>query len=358
MSDPTIGVQFWPWHGLEKMLAYGRKALECYPFDNVWAADEFMYEDTATFLTVLAMELDVSVGPLVTFPWRNPIELAQRFGSMSKLTHPGRGVAIGFGAGGISKKVISETTSPVSVVRESLVMMRALLGGKEIDLAEFPELAARFRHNTEMTTSLHFPPSNPVPVYLAVAGVPMAKLAARHADGAVFTQVAVRTSYRGTKHGFLSQIMSALDGVRAAEGDDRPFTKMMNLSCSISRDGERARQWAKRQTSIGLTGAYLRYPDVLDELGLDREEAAYIADAYIKGRDLNEAARRVSDKLLRELGSVNAGTPEDVIPRLREMMAIGRAAGITHFVFGVPLGPDVPEALELLGSEVIPAVLA
>lgn len=358
MTSPTIGVQFWPWHGLEKMVDYGRKAVECYPFDHIWAADEFMYEDTATFLQALAMELDVSVGPLVTFPWRNPIELAQRFGSMSKLTKPGRGVAIGFGAGGISKKVISETTSPISVVRESLIMLRALLAGDEIDLADFPELAVRFRHNTEMHTSLHFPPPNPVPVYLAVAGVPMARLAGKFADGAVFTQVAVRTSYRGTKHGFMAKIMGALDETRAAAGDNRPFYKMMNLSCSISRDGERARQYAKRQTSIGLTGAYLRYPDVLDELGLDREEAGYIADAYIKGRDLNEAARRVSDKLLADLGSVNAGTPEEVIPRLREMMAIGRAAGITHFVFGVPLGPDVPEALELLGSEVIPAVLA
>ena len=358
MTTPTIGVQFWPWHDLTKMRAYGHKALESYPFDYVWAADEFMYEDNATFLTVLAMELDVSVGTLVTFPWRNPIELAQRFGSMTKLTHPGRGVAIGFGAGGISKKVISETTSPISVVRESLIMLRGLLSGNEIDLADFPELAARFRHNTEMKTSLHFPPVSHVPVYLAVAGVPMAKLAARHADGAVFTQVAVRTSYRGTKHGFLAKIMSALDETRATEGGGRPFSKMMNLSCSISRDGEKARQWAKRQTSIGLTGAYLRYPDVLDELGLDREEAAYIADAYIKGRDLNEAARRVSDKLLTDVGSVNAGTPEEVIPRLREMMSIGRAAGINHFVFGVPLGPDVPEALELLGSEVIPAVLA
>jgi len=39
-------------------------------------------------------------------------------------------------------------------------------------------------------------------------------------------------------------------------------------------------------------------------------------------------------------------------------VSIARGVGINHFVFGVPLGPDVPEALELLGNEVIPAVLA
>jgi len=40
------------------------------------------------------------------------------------------------------------------------------------------------------------------------------------------------------------------------------------------------------------------------------------------------------------------------------MIALTREAGINHYVFGVPLGPDVPEALELLGTEVIPAALA
>ena len=99
MAEPTVSVQFWPWHSLGDMRAHGRKAIESYPFDFIWSADEFLYEDSITLLGVLAMELDTSVGTLVTFPWRNPIELAQRFASMAKLSRPGRGVALGIWRG-------------------------------------------------------------------------------------------------------------------------------------------------------------------------------------------------------------------------------------------------------------------
>jgi len=357
MAQPKISVQFWPWHSLNDMRAYGRKAIEAYPFDYIWSADEFLYEDAITLLGILAAELDTSVGTLVTFPWRNPIELAQRFASMAKLSQPGRGVALGIGAGGaVQMKAIKEKTNPIAVVRESLIMLRGLLGGEEVDLGEFPELAARFRGNTEMRASLHFPPPTRVPVYLAAARAPMARLAGQYADGVAFSQLSTPTSSRAVKRGLLTKLVQAVDEARA--GDDRPFDKIYNLTVSISRDGARARQWAKRNTSYGVAGAYLRYPEVLDELGLDREECGYVADAYVQGLGLNEAAKRVSDTLLFEAGQVIAGTPDDVVPRLRETIPLIRKEGIDHFIFGVPLGPDVPEALELLGREVIPAALA
>ena len=37
----------------------------------------------------------------------------------------------------------------------------------------------------------------------------------------------------------------------------------------MSRDGNAAWQWAKRNTSYGLTDTYLRYPEILAKLGLD-----------------------------------------------------------------------------------------
>lgn len=359
MAEPQVSVQFWPWHDLGEMRSYGHKALDAYPFDYIWAADEFLYEDSITLLGVLAMELDTSVGTLVTFPWRNPLELAQRFASMAKLSRPGRGVALGIGAGGaVQMKAIREKTNPIAVVRESLIMLRGLLGGHEVDLADFPLLAERFRGNTEMHASLHFPPPTRVPVYLAAARAPMARLAGQHADGVAFSQLSTPTSSRAVKRGLLTKLVRVIDEARAASGDDRPFDKIYNLTVSISRDGDRARQWAKRNTSYGVAGAFLRYPEILDELGLDREECGYVAEAYTSGLGLIEATKRVSDSLLLEAGQVIAGTPDEVVPRLREVIPLIRKEGINHFIFGVPLGPDVPEALELLGREVIPAALA
>lgn len=358
MTSPEVAVEFWPWDSLTELRSYARKALENYSYDHIWVCDEFQYEDAITFLAVMAMELDVSVGTLVTFPWRNPFELAQRFATMAKLTQPGRGIAMGIGAGGaVQVQVISEKSNPLSVMRESLILLRGLLSGNEVALGDFPELAARFRYNTKAWARLHFPPLDRVPVYLAAGGPAMAKLAGELADGVSFSQIVMRTSYRAARRGLLTELVGEVDAARRAHGQQQ-FKKIYNFHISVSKDGDRAKEWAKRNTSYGVSGTYIRYPEVLDALGLDREEIGYVADAYLNGLGIEEATKRVSDRLLMEAGAVFAGTPDEVIEPLRELTDLLTEQGFDHLVFGVPLGPDVPEALELLGKVVIPAVLS
>jgi hypothetical protein len=110
-------------------------------------------------------------------------------------------------------------------------------------------------------------------------------------------------------------------------------------------------------SSYGLAGAYMRYPEVLTELGLDPEEIAYVAEAYLKGLGVNEAARRISDSLLARAGFVFAGTPEECVEQVRTLTPHLEQLGFDHWIIGVPLGPDVPEALKLLTEEVIPHIL-
>ena len=81
MNRFEIGIQMWPWYDIKTLVAYAERALEIFPFDQVWMCDEFQYEDSFTVLAAMAMRLHVSVGTMVTFPHRNPMELAQRFWS-------------------------------------------------------------------------------------------------------------------------------------------------------------------------------------------------------------------------------------------------------------------------------------
>jgi alkanesulfonate monooxygenase SsuD/methylene tetrahydromethanopterin reductase-like flavin-dependent oxidoreductase (luciferase family) len=155
----------------------------------------------------------------------------------------------------------------------------------------------------------------------------------------------------------ISELAGLVEQARAESGESRPFKKIYNFHLSVAHDRKAARDWAKRNTSYGVSGTFIRYPEVLDKLELDREAIAYVADAYTQGLGINEAGRRVSDDLLRDAGAVFAGTPDDVIEPLREMIELLDSLGFDHYVFGVPLGPDVPEALELIGKQVIPAVV-
>jgi 5,10-methylenetetrahydromethanopterin reductase len=354
-----VGVQFWPWNSVHDLVAYATQAMQDYPFDYVWMCDEFQYEDPFTVMAALAMKLDVSTGTMVTFPWRNPLDLAQRFASLAKLVKPGRSVAIGIGGGGsVQVQVVGEKRNPVAVMRESVELLRELLAGNSPELARFPRLAARFRYNTGSKTRLYFPPPSPVPVLLAAGGPKMYELAGRSADGVIFSQLVARTSFLAAQTGLLQQAADAVDAARRDSPDAaRPFKRIYNLHLSVSRDREKARQWAKRNSSYGLSGAYMRYPEVLTELGLDPEEVGYVAEAYLKGLGVDEAARRVSDSLLERAGFVFAGTPDECLEQCMTLKPHLDAQGFDHWIIGVPLGPDVPEALQLLSKEVIPALL-
>jgi hypothetical protein len=66
--------------------------------------------------------------------------------------------------------------------------------------------------------------------------------------------------------------------------------------------------------------------------------------------------RRVSDALLEQCGFVSAGTPREVIAKCELLLPALREYGVDHLVMGVPLGPNVPEALRLIAREDVPAL--
>jgi alkanesulfonate monooxygenase SsuD/methylene tetrahydromethanopterin reductase-like flavin-dependent oxidoreductase (luciferase family) len=150
--------------------------------------------------------------------------------------------------------------------------------------------------------------------------------------------------------------VESVEAAREKTEPARPFKKIYNLHISVSRDGKQARQWAKRNASYGLSGAYIRYPEVLATLGLDPKEVGFVAEAYIKGLGVDEAAKRVSDDLLGRAGNVVAGTPDECVETCREIVKHITALGFDQLVMGVPLGPNIPEAIELIAEKVLPAL--
>ena len=50
-----------------------------------------------------------------------------------------------------------------------------------------------------------------------------------------------------------------------------------------------------------------------------------------------------------------SGTPEECIGRLRNLFQLAARHGFSEITIGVPLGPDVPEAIDLWGNEILPS---
>ena len=349
-----IGVHFWPWHRLDELIGYAHEALEQYPFDQIWLVDAMQYEDTFTALAAMGAKLDVSLGTMITFPRRNPLELAQRFSTLSHMMKPGRELAAGIGAGGrLQETVLAEGVSPESVlvVQETARLLSRLFAGETAELAEFSSLASRFNYNVKSKTRLYLPPVGKLPVYLAAGGPKMFQLAAQEADGVILTQINPWTSLAGMRQGRFQQAFQIVEGALKATGK-RKFKKIYSAKISVSQDGRAAKQWAKRQISYGAA----TYPVALKKLGFPSEEIESIKTAYTHGLGIEEAASRVSDSLAERLGFVVAGTPEECIAGYQEILGHIRGLGFEHLVMGVPLGPNVSEALSLIGKKVLPAL--
>lgn len=349
-----VSVHFWPWNPINDLLDYGAQALREYPFDQFWLVDAFQYEDPFTVLSAMASTMNVSLGTMVTFPRRNPLDLAQRFGTISHLLKPGRHIAAGIGAGGrLQESVLAEGTSPEStaVVRETLRLLRRLFAGETVGLNQFPNLSSRFNYNTESQTRLYFPPEGPLPVYLAAGGPKMFQMAAQEADGVILTSINPWTCLAGMREGRFQQAIQMVEESLTASGK-RSFKKICSAKISVSEDGRAAKEMAKKQISYGVA----TYPGPLKGLGFDADEVEFIKSAYTQGLGIEEAARRVSDDLAARLGFVVAGTPAECIAGYEEILGHIDGLGFDHLVMGVPLGPDVSESLRLIGKKVLPAL--
>ncbi len=351
-----IGIQFWPWYDLPTLLGVARQALQEFPFDQIWMCDEFQYEDTLTTLTAMAIDLDVSLGTMVTFPSRNPLELAQRFGSIAKLPPAGRQVVAGIGAGGaVQELVMREKTSPMKVLEETLSLLRSLLCGEDVALSEYPRLSTRFRYNPQTKARLYFAPDRLVPVVLGAGGPRTCQMAGRLADGVILTQIHARTSATAITRGLLDAAIRDVEEGRKGSSI-HSFKRIYNLHLSVSKDGRLARDWAKRNTSYGVATFLAMYPELLRMVGVDAEEAAKVREAYVQGLGVEEAARRVSDSMLERAGYIVAGTPENCLNSIESIMPYLKKHHFDQLVIGVPLGPVLSEAIPLIAHEIIPAV--
>jgi 5,10-methylenetetrahydromethanopterin reductase len=114
--------------------------------------------------------------------------------------------------------------------------------------------------------------------------------------------------------------------------------------CSLSSDTELARDELRKK--IAYYGPSLS-PLILEALDLQKSDFNEIEKNMKLNKDLETAKALVTDKML-NIGIV--GDAQELIRRLEKLVRLG----VTHLSFGPPLGPDPIEALQILGTEVIP----
>jgi 5,10-methylenetetrahydromethanopterin reductase len=113
----------------------------------------------------------------------------------------------------------------------------------------------------------------------------------------------------------------------------------------VSTSAHEADAAATLKPMVSYFGPYLE-DDILAPIGLTTHDFDPIRSLHAE-REPEKAAAAVTDQMLR-LAIV--GTPDDVVEQFDDLARLG----VTQINIGGPLGPDPKEAIDLIGTHVIP----
>ena len=322
-----FGLELVPNIPLEKIVKFSVMAEEG-GLDTVWITDHFYNRNVYITLTAVALKTNrISLGPGVTNPYVvNPVWTASAIATLDEVSG-GRAI-LGIGAGDrvtLEKLSIKQKT-PLSAIRESVQVIRSLLSGETVNI-EGKFLALK-------DVGLSYKPGRVVPIYIGAQGPKMLKLASEVGDGILINASNPK------------DFEYALKIVKEAAGDRLGKLDIVAYTCfSVDKDREKAKKKVVPIVAFIVAGS----PEtVLERHGIDKGRAAEIKEALGKG-DFPGAMSKVTDDMV-EAFSIY-GTPEDCISKIEELIK----TGVTHVVFGSPLGAKKGAALSLIAEEIVPA---
>ena len=345
-----IGVMQLTMEPLAEILGHAR-ALDRHGFDTIWLAEAYpwwrkhsMEARSSTALSALIASdterLTVGWGIISPFT-RHPIQVAMEARVTQEAAGPGR-FLLGFGASRIFMKEIgAEDVKPLNPTRDSVRIVRGVLGGEAFDY-DGPSFSA---HVPALAPDAEAP-REVVPLYVAGTGPRMQEYAGEEGDGLLTASI---TTPEFVRYSRANVARGAERTAREAESIDIGCT----IVASIDADREKGRDGAREIAGMYLANKVQNIQgsaDVLLELaGLSQEEIRPIADAMERGGRL-AAAAAVTDEILDKCKPI-AGTPSDCVTRIEEY----REAGCTHVMLEL-WGAERERQIEMFATEVLPHI--
>lgn len=298
-------------------------------FAGVWIADsQSIFRDAYAALTLCAERTErIALASAVTNPvTRHPAVIADAFATLQEQS-AGRAL-LGIGVGesavhtlGLRPARLAELERTVGVIRSLLAREAASHDGHEIRMAW---------------------PVTPTPIWFASSGPRSLELGGRIADGVLF-QVGAEPAL----------VRYALERARrgAAEVGREPGREVRlfaRLACSAADDPDWAREQVKGYAAAAAGTVFSSVPDEVmpADLSADIERMKRAYDYYEHTRSEARHKELLSDRVV-DAVSVT-GTPEQVAPRLRELVDLG----VEGFV--IPVTSSDPEASLRSLAAVIP----
>lgn len=305
---------------------------EALGFTGIWIADsQSIFRDSYLALATCALRTSrMALATGVTNPvTRHPAAIAGAIATLDELS--GGRALLGIGVGESAVRTVGLRPAKLARLEEATHALRALLSGAT---AEWDGVETR----------LAWWSGRAVPIWYASTGPRSLQLGGRVADGVLF-QVGshpdlVRYALRQIEHG-------AREGDRPAED----VRRLVRLACCVDEDGERARAEARGYVAAAAGTVFGAVPreempgDLWPELKRMKEGYDYFQHAAATAPHAELITEGILDAI------AVAGTPDEVVPRLRALVELG-ADG---FVL-TTTSTDPARSLRTLAEHVLPHV--
>ncbi|MFE5704904.1 LLM class flavin-dependent oxidoreductase [Rhodococcus koreensis] len=241
---PRLGVTFIPTIEPERLRDFARVA-ESSGLDEIWLWEDcFKESGVASAAAALAWTERIHVGVgLMPAPLRNVALTAMEIATMARL-FPGRVIAgVGHGVQDWMEQVGARPGSPMTLLEEYSVALRALLDGESV--------STRGRYVRLDDVTLDWPPAERVPLMLGGEGPKSIRLAARLGDGNLLPSAVGDDDVRRTR----DLIAEEIGGDRAAS-HHVVVPKIAATGAGAQRrvDAELARWEKPADAGIGVAG--------------------------------------------------------------------------------------------------------
>lgn len=317
-------------HPVADYVRYAKLA-ETAGFDQFWVSNDLFFRSAPVILSAVALATTtIEIGTCILNPYSiNPAEIAMLSATLDELSGGRFNLGLSSGASDFLSWVGIQTPQPRTAVIESVSVINDLLSGKHAPYD------GQFLRWTE-ESYLRFPTLRRVPIYLGAMSPRMLSEIGRIADGGL-PLLFPPEHYRNV-------LPLIQEGASSAGRNMAEIDVAACVWCSISDD--KAAAEAALKEKIAYYGHALS-PTILEQLGLTHADFVSIERAVMAENDIEKAKSLVTEPMMR-IGI--AGTARDLIERLESLVEMG----VNHISLGPPIGPDIAEALEAIGREVIP----
>jgi 5,10-methylenetetrahydromethanopterin reductase len=348
-----IGIIFKSYEPLSSIRLYARRTEELQLEGGFWFAEayhwfrKYGYEARGAIACLAAAIMETKTIPIgwgIGSPYlRHPTIQASEACALDELS--GGRFIMGMGAGKVGinyTEVDLQDEPPVRVHRESIEIFRRVVSGQafaykgDIYSSEMPGIDPAQRYHRDH-----------IPVYIGATGPFMQRLAGELADGLLLPGL--------TSPGFVRIAYENLQEGSRRMGRSLPenFPVGGVILCSVSRDGAKARDSARRSAAIYVVNKIrnIKNDEILSSSGVTESELAPLRDRIAAGHD--DLTDLVTDEMLRKFAVV-AGTPDEALEILQGLVDAGLNLPLMEVVGASEA--DKLESIDLIASEIVPGL--